>query len=113
MVEWGDADDDGYPDTEEGHNEYEKDCQSGKQPWKGHKIFHDRYRAKQLLTSMIKKNPWTKPILGFVHGKRKEMGLTYIVICIDLLRFALIVILFWLSRLVAQYMANAQRNIFG
>ena len=30
MVEWGDADDDGYPDTEEGHNEYEKDCQSGK-----------------------------------------------------------------------------------
>ena len=78
MVEWGDADDDGYPDTEEGHNEYEKDCQSGKQPWKGHKIFHDRYRAKQLLTSMIKKNPWTKPILGFVHGKRKEMGLTCI-----------------------------------
>ena len=45
MVEWGDADDDGYPDTEEGHNEYEKDCQSGKQPWKGHKIFHDRYRS--------------------------------------------------------------------
>ena len=79
MVEWGDADDDGYPDTEEGHNEYEKDCQSGKQPWKGHKIFHDRYRAKQLLTSMIKKNPWTKPILGFVHGKRKEMGLTYFI----------------------------------
>ena len=33
MVEWGDADDDGYPDTEEGHNEYEKDCQSGKQPY--------------------------------------------------------------------------------
>ena len=45
--------------------------------------------------------------------KRKEMGLTYIVICIDLLRFALIVILFWLSRLVAQYMANAQQNVFG
>ena len=45
MVEWGDADDDGYLDTEEGHNEYEKDCQSGKQPWKGHKIFHDRYRS--------------------------------------------------------------------
>lgn len=45
MVEWGDADDDGYPDTEEGHNEYEKDCQSGKQPWKGHKIFNDRYRS--------------------------------------------------------------------
>ena len=110
MVEWGDADDDGYPDTEEGHNEYEKDCQSGKQPWKGHKISHDRYRAKQLLTSMIKKNPWTKPILGFVHGKRKEMGLTYIVICIDLLRFALIVILFWLNR-HAQHIGNAQQNL--
>lgn len=27
------------------NNEYEKDCQSGKQPWKGHKIFHDRYRS--------------------------------------------------------------------
>ena len=42
--------------------------------------------------------------------KRKEMGLTYIVICIDLLRFALIVILFWLNR-HAQHIGNAQQNL--
>ena len=44
--------------------------------------------------------------------KRKEMGLTYIVICIDLLRFCLTVILFWLNR-HAQHIGNAQQNLYG
>ena len=50
------------------------------------------------------------PIFRIRPRKRKEMGLTYIVICIDLLRFALIVILFWLNR-HAQHIGNAQQNL--
>lgn len=61
---------------------------------------------------------YSLPLLGNMRGpifrirprKRKEMGLTYIVICIDLLRFALIVILFWLNR-HAQHIGNAQQNL--
>lgn len=45
MVTWGDASDDGYPDTEEGWKEYEKDCEEGMPKWKGHSIFQNRFRS--------------------------------------------------------------------